>query len=617
MTVTWVPEKFAASGGLAATGFYNLLGRPRLDPLAVLVREAAQNSWDARDSSVAPVRFTIDGKPLTTEQHYFLTNLALPNFEHVEGPRLQDALNDPEISALYISDRNTLGLGGPLQADVVDNEDVYDWVDFVLNVGKANTQGHTGGTYGYGKTISYVVSRANTIVIHTHTKVNGQPQSRLISCAIGKNFSLDGSLYTGRHWWGKSSGGTPHPVTGEEADDLAAAIGMPQFVDGELGTNIMIVAPDFGGRTPLQGMNFLAESALWHLWPKMVASSGHVPMDIALTWDSETVGIPKPEDRPPLDGFAQAFRQLVSPEGETPPVGYRHTSIQRKTPHPMQVGDLATVPLVKMPRPFVNDGHNPDDPDGPNAAAMITGDSHHVALLRTPELVVEYWEGPASPETGTEWAGVFRCTPELDGLFAKSEPPTHDYWSPDLLTERADKNIVTKAMRDIKSAVNERWGKPLEVEATTTAGTTAIVADALAHLVGQSSGAAAGRPIKQGNPKSPSSQRAKVEVIAAAPVIHDGVPATKATVRLTPRRDSELTRVFVKAGVALDSASMDSSLDPELRLIQATAGLKRIELHQNPSTFKIRSDKAIDIEILVARSASTSVMLDISAETLN
>ena len=40
------------TGGLTGQGFTNLLGRPRLSPMSLLLREAAQNAWDARERGV-------------------------------------------------------------------------------------------------------------------------------------------------------------------------------------------------------------------------------------------------------------------------------------------------------------------------------------------------------------------------------------------------------------------------------------------------------------------------------------------------------------------------------------------------------------------------------------
>ena len=42
------PSPTSATGGLAAEGVINQLGRPDIEPLEVLVREAVQNCWDAK-----------------------------------------------------------------------------------------------------------------------------------------------------------------------------------------------------------------------------------------------------------------------------------------------------------------------------------------------------------------------------------------------------------------------------------------------------------------------------------------------------------------------------------------------------------------------------------------
>src|SRR5690625_1961885 len=243
----WIPESFPRAGGLAAAGFYKLLGRPSLDPLTVLVRETAQNSWDARQDDDETVGFAIQGWIQTKAEQEALRAEIFVDAHNATGTYLQRELTRPELLGLYISDRNTKGLSGPLQADEADPDNTYDWVDFVLNVGKANTQGHTGGTYGFGKTISYIVSAADAVVIHSRTVHRGKLQTRLIGCAIGEEFTRRRRLYTGRHWWGVADDGAPKPVTGRAADQLAELIGMPAFEPRETGTNLLIIAPDFAG----------------------------------------------------------------------------------------------------------------------------------------------------------------------------------------------------------------------------------------------------------------------------------------------------------------------------------------------------------------------------------
>lgn len=63
MSGRWWSQPFAPEGSAAAEGIVKQLGRPALDPLTVLVREAAQNSWDARLSD-GLVEFGIDVRVL-------------------------------------------------------------------------------------------------------------------------------------------------------------------------------------------------------------------------------------------------------------------------------------------------------------------------------------------------------------------------------------------------------------------------------------------------------------------------------------------------------------------------------------------------------------------------
>ena len=46
--ISWIPEENSDAGGFEATGFLTILGQPKLRAVELLVRETAQNSWDAR-----------------------------------------------------------------------------------------------------------------------------------------------------------------------------------------------------------------------------------------------------------------------------------------------------------------------------------------------------------------------------------------------------------------------------------------------------------------------------------------------------------------------------------------------------------------------------------------
>jgi hypothetical protein len=583
--------------------------------LTVLVRETAQNSWDARLDNRHPVHFEIQGWHLTADERRALADDVFHHADEVRGTDLAAELASPGLMGLYIVDRNTKGLGGPLQADQVDPNGIYDWVDFVLNVGEANKQRHTGGTYGFGKTISYVVSGANSVVIHSRTLNKGRPQSRLISCALGEKYSKRGKLYTGRHWWGVGGEEAPVPVTGREADRIAQRIGMPAFEAEATGTNILVVAPDLGGRTPEQAMRFIAESVTWHLWPKLIRRRGKRAMQIEVSWNGDIVALPRPEDRPPLHGFAQAFQAIVEGDiSKSSAPGLRIDDIRCQRPK-ADVGILATVPLIHRDRVMVDDGSNPDDSEAPKPAAAITGVCHHVALLRTPELVVDYLEGPPPPEGGTEWAGVFRAGDEQDHHFAAAEPPTHDSWNPELLPKSAGRTIVNVGLREIKGALEHRWA-PRKKPSHADVASTALVADELAHLIAPINGRGRGRRRKETRPSVPGPSRPKVDFTYSAPIELDGEMATLARLRVSPASSSKGTTLHFAVAAALDGQSGDVTLDPELSLVEARFRDTTIDISGLTGTLSLDCAEPMDVDLIARRGAETTVLFDVEADAV-
>lgn len=611
--LSWHPEPYPRSGGLAAAGFYKLLGRPRLDPLTVLVRETAQNSWDARASNREPVRFSIQGWQMLPEEMEALRGGVFTDAEKA-NPALQRTLSRRATVGLFITDRGTKGLGGPLVADqAADN---YDWVDFVLNVGKANTHGHTGGTYGFGKTITYIVSNVKSVVIHSRTLNGTRPETRLIACAIGEEFTRNRRLHTGRHWWSEADQEDPLPLTGRAADQLAQDIGMPEFENGEFGTNILVLDPDLGHRTPQQAMTYLAEAVTWNLWPKLMEHGRRrAMMEVNVSWEGEDVPVPDPTDRPPLHGFAQAFRALLDKEAVgRRPDGLERTTIMCQRPL-VEVGDLVTVPLVARPRADVDDGHDPSNSESPGPAAAVTGVCHHVALMRTPELIVDYLPGPSPVDGGTEWAAVFRSRDEVDKHFAAAEPPTHDSWQPDLLPRSQGKTIVKVGLERIRATLDTRWGTPADAKAESVAGSTAVVADDLAHLVRGFAGTGSGRipRTETGSPQAPSS--ARVEFVRTGVELIQGLPSTVADLLVHHKRATAGTRLHIIAGVALDGSASDATLDPDLALVSVHVDGARIPVSGHRTVIDV-PHAGSKVRVYVARSEDTSVSLDVRAEPM-
>ena len=96
-------ERFSPTGNIASEGMRNQLGRPKLDRLAVLVREAAQNSWDAKAEDFAAVAFGLSSYSLTKEQFDVLSKVVFhrrPPPEAVVGDDSRSDLPSPGCASL-------------------------------------------------------------------------------------------------------------------------------------------------------------------------------------------------------------------------------------------------------------------------------------------------------------------------------------------------------------------------------------------------------------------------------------------------------------------------------------------------------------------------------------
>ena len=252
-------EPYGATGGLAAEGVVNQLGRPDIEPLEVLVREAVQNCWDAKRPSATGITVEIGRKQLDRQQIAFCREQllvdpppALPLADEIAG----------DIEVIYFADFGTGGLGGPTRADEIGPN--RDFVDFVRNIGQPSDRDLSGGSYGYGKAAFYRASRARTILVDTLClRPDGSPERRFIGCALGSSFELNGQPYTGRHWWGRLVNSVPEPLTGEAADLAADGLGLPDRRDGSrLGTTVVVIAPEVAAETDDGRMTRACHSSL-------------------------------------------------------------------------------------------------------------------------------------------------------------------------------------------------------------------------------------------------------------------------------------------------------------------------------------------------------------------
>lgn len=166
--------------GSAYTKAVSSKGKPKEH---ALVREAAQNTMDAKDpSSQDPVRLVIRKtkigpkgvqafEELTRIGNDFqgrLEKLKLPNESSIH----KLANGQAGLDLLYIEDFNTIGLGGPLTHNAKNAH--FRKIALSLGVGDKLVAGDTsGGSYGFGKAVYSGSSDCKTVFFYSSSVVSG------------------------------------------------------------------------------------------------------------------------------------------------------------------------------------------------------------------------------------------------------------------------------------------------------------------------------------------------------------------------------------------------------------------------------------------------------------
>jgi len=453
------PEPFHATGSVASEGVLNQLGRPHMGPIEVLIREAVQNCWDAKHPDSDQVRVSFDLVDLDSTGCQAIRDRLFANLPPDDSS--EELCRTRRL--LLISDRGTIGLGGVLRANEDGGNEPRDFVDFLRNIGQPPDKKFGGGTYGYGKVSLYQASRLRTIMVHTRCRRGGRYESRFMAARLGGQSRHDGCLYTGRHWWGRfGQDGVIDPTLDDEADEIAAQLGFPEFEPAECGTTLAIVEPDFGPCDGRPMMATIAEALVWNFWPKMVGAEGAEPsMRFSVRALGEALPIRDVESDRVLGAFCTAYSTLKSvghdgPDSEEPDARTRKIECGRPIKYLGRLG-LEKFPAASMTGARANTTIDEgDDPDCERPG--LEGRCHHTALLRVPELVVKYLPGPESASPLADYAGVFLTDEALDRVFAWAEPPTHDDWVPDGLPERRDRTFVRVALRRIGEAMTDFSG---------------------------------------------------------------------------------------------------------------------------------------------------------------
>ena len=478
-SLSWFPKKFSA-GDIDGVGAKRLLGTPDMPPASVLVRETAQNSWDAKGISDT-IQFAMNLRELNQPTIEVLRQRIFT----ADAPKtgLTELLKRERVWALEVSDRGTVGLGGPLRNDLSVNagEDT-NFIDFVLNIGAPRDVHLGGGTYGFGKTIAYVVSGVGTILISSRCEGLHGLEQRLIGSTIADGFDMGGYRYTGRHWWGNAimSENRVEPVTGDLAEELTRLIFSKKFDQGTTGTSLLILDPQLQGESPEENIQALVKAVVENLWPKLVIDDElRCRMDISVELNGEPHPLPDIENHSTLSGHAECLRAVrgVQAGHELESLNLRYPVTVEQVRYGTQKKLLGHVALTRYPVPV----------------GTVTP-SRSVTLMRSQaELVVKELTRQPLDVEGFQWAGVFKPTADVDDSFAAAEPPAHDDWVPAAIKDKTQRSFVKVALTRIQSMADSFIAPPdSSHKPDDQIQSGAVAGDALAGLLSGVPGSAPG-----------------------------------------------------------------------------------------------------------------------------
>ena len=210
---------------------------PTLD---IFVREAVQNSFDARDGKKSNIIVKINCG-------IFDKNTLKNEFEGIT--KKLEKIDEIYSDYISFSDYNTTGLTGPsVLAEIEGNS--KDWGKFlslVRNVGLSNKEKDSGGSYGFGKTIYYRLG-IGLVIFYSRYKDHGKYKERLMACLVEDEQLSTGILKdiqkkdnSGIAWWGRKEKDELYPLTDtNEIDKILKCFNLSTYKNNETGTTVII-----------------------------------------------------------------------------------------------------------------------------------------------------------------------------------------------------------------------------------------------------------------------------------------------------------------------------------------------------------------------------------------
>lgn len=487
MTRLKIYSKPRGAGDQTSGGRGKLLrATSNLTRVQILVRETLQNSWDAKLDVWVPAYGVYVHRVSETVKHTLANQVFtnLPSSLKV----LEESLAHPEMRVLEIYDRGTSGLDGPFRAgEATPPGTPNNFNSFVFDIGTTKADGGAGGTFGFGKTATFEVSHAHSVVYWSACRnEHGDVEHRLIASALHEPYDEKGARFTGAHWWGDPEESDIVPLRGTAAQELGEQLFNTHFGEDETGTSILVVDPEVRISSDTEAaaervqvhsdhhedllVDEIVDSLAYSAWPKTIhAGDVDPPMILHVYKRGEEVEVSEAINNRyahyaiSLNAIREKLDQLEGPV----------------SPPPIQVLKHSTEAIVLRPKRSFNEplskffGDRTDSTagflhlmltpteTGEQKRAGPSAPKNQLCLMRSRAELVVYYDSVADTDLGgLQWTGVFKPTPECDFHFASSEPPTHDTWTPNT----ADTEISAYVVRRTLDAIRRKTREFLEAE---------------------------------------------------------------------------------------------------------------------------------------------------------
>ena len=228
--------------GISGSSLLRVIQNNDMPILDLLVREAIQNSLDAKLDNIASVDIAINISK-------FDENKLANSIEPFGDMLLEKYKNRKLDTFISFSDTNTTGLVGPKNMSEVVNNNYGKFINLIFNIGKAQTMENAGGSWGYGKTVYYRVG-IGLVIFYSRIRIGDKYESRMVISLVEDeedtiipSYKNESRPKTGIMWFGKKNDEFDqfNPVTNEEdIEQILKIFNLKPFEGESTGTKVII-----------------------------------------------------------------------------------------------------------------------------------------------------------------------------------------------------------------------------------------------------------------------------------------------------------------------------------------------------------------------------------------